>query len=187
MTSFIQFLTKISRLSETAIREIEKVTQKETHLKKQILIEDLARCEYLYFIESGLVRAIFYHNGKEITDWFGMENMIIGPIIRHFPVKDTKYSVEILESTIVYKVSFSQLEVLYQNFHEVERLGRIIAIISMLHLQKKLDNLQLLSAKERYEQFLYDYPNLIQRVPLGMIASYLNMNQVTLSRIRHER
>ncbi len=171
-------------MSLEAQGEIEKVTKKEVYSKKQILIEDLAKCEYLFFIESGLARAVFFHNGKKITDWFGMENMIIGPIIRHFPIKDTVHYVELLEDTVVYKVSFTQLEQLYHRFHEIERLGRIIAILSMVHLQKKLDSLQLLSAKERYVMFCEDYPNIIQRVPLNIIASYLNMNQVTLSRIR---
>jgi CRP/FNR family transcriptional regulator, anaerobic regulatory protein len=147
----------------------------------------LSRCERLYFIEKGLVRAYFYHDGKEITDWFGAENKIIGPIMRHFPVKETQHRVELLEESIVWSVTFRQLEELYQQSHEIERLGRVIAILAVLHLQKKLDSVQLLSAKQRYEQFLQDFPTLIQRVSLSHIASYLGMNQVTLSRIRHGR
>ena len=59
-----------------------------------------------------------------------------------------------------------------------------IAIQSMLYLQYKIDSLQLLSAKERYLEFIKRHPNLINRVSLGFISSYLGMNQVTLSRIR---
>lgn len=184
MNSFLLYLNSINRLSEDSIKEIEKVYQKKTLPKKHILIDDLSKCEYLYFIEKGVARAFFFHEGKEITDWFGFENMIIGPIIRNFPVKETQHSVELLEKTTVYYVSFTQLEKLYLQFHDIESVGRKIAILTILHLQRKIDHLQLLTAKERYHQFLIDYPNLIQRVPLGMIASFLSMNQVTLSKIR---
>lgn len=113
-----------------------------------------------------------------------MEGMVIGPILRNFPVKETKHSVVLLEDTTTISVSFANLEMLYYKHHEIERLGRLIAIYSMLYLQNKIDSIQLLSAKERYQRFLADYPNLIQRVPLGYIASFLGMNQVTLSRVR---
>lgn len=185
MDTLIRHLNSIYPIPENIMQEINKVSVKHNYKKKSILIENLATCENLYFIEKGLVRAYYYHNGKEITDWFGTENMIIGPIVRRFPIKQTKHSVEILEEATLVSVSFENLEQLYTKYHEMERLGRLIAIQSMLHIQRKLDNLQLLDAKQRYEQFLLDYPSLIQRAPLNMISSYLDMNQVTLSRVRH--
>lgn len=185
MNSLIKYINSLISTSQDLINEIQEVSIEHNYTKKSILIENLATCENLYFIEKGLVRAYYYHNGKEITDWFGMENMIIGPIVRRFPIKQTKHSVEILEDATLVSVSFKNLEQLYAKYHEMERIGRLIAIQSMLHIQRKLDNLQLLDAKQRYEQFLLDYPSLIQRAPLNMISSYLDMNQVTLSRVRH--
>lgn len=110
--------------------------------------------------------------------------MIIGPIVRNFSIKETVHSVELLEASNIVRIAFNDLEILYQKHHEIERLGRQIAIQSILHLQYKIDSLQLLSARGRYDDFLQRYPSLIHRVPLGYIASYLGMNQVTLSRIR---
>jgi hypothetical protein len=51
-------------------------------------------------------------------------------------------------------------------------------------LQHKIDGIQFLSAKERYEDFVKTYPSVLQCAQLGHIASYLGMNQVTLSRAR---
>ena len=186
MIRFISFLTSLTPLSPSAVREIENLAQGASFPKKQILIADLATCERLYFIEHGLARAYFYHEGKEITDWFGLENMIIGPMVRRFPIKNTQHKVELLEDTEVVSVSFAELEQLYQKHHDIERLGRLIAIQALLHLQKKVDSIQLLSAKQRYEQFLEDYPSLSQRASLTHIASYLGMNLVTLSKIRRK-
>jgi len=184
LNTFLSYINSIVPLSESAINDIEKVVTSSSFPKKHLLIPNLAQCQYLYFIKKGVARAFFYHHDKEITDWFGIEKMIIGPIIRNFPIKDTLHSVELLEDSEIFQIPFSALEELYQKHHDVERLGRNIAIQTILHLQFRIDNIQLFSAKERYEEFLKKYPSLTNRVSLGYIASYLGMNQVTLSRIR---
>jgi CRP/FNR family transcriptional regulator, anaerobic regulatory protein len=184
MNKFIEHMNSISKLCSSAIHDIEECISVVNVPKKHMLIQELSKSQHLYFIRKGVVRAFFYHNGKEVTDWFGVENMVIGPTIRNFPVKETIHSVETLEDCEFIRISFSDLERLYQKHHDIERLGRIIAIQSMLYLQYKIDSLQLLSAKERYLEFIKRHPNLINRVSLGFISSYLGMNQVTLSRIR---
>ena len=183
---FIEYLTSVSPLSKAAIQDIEACISILEVPKKEILITELGKSPYLYFIVKGIVRAYFNHDGKEITDWFGMENMVIGPVIRQFPVKETPHRVETLEDGLFVRVSFADLEKLYQQHHDVERLGRLIAIRTMLYLQYKIDSLQLYGARERYADFLLRYPGLINRVALGFIASFLGMNQVTLSRIRRQ-
>jgi hypothetical protein len=51
-------------------------------------------------------------------------------------------------------------------------------------MQKRFDDLHFATALERYQQLMANTPALLQRVPLGMIASYLGVTQETLSRIR---
>ena len=184
MNQFLLYLESLSPLSDAAIYEIKNVAEKYTLSKKQLFIPELSKAQHLYFIERGAVRAFYLHHDKEVTDWIGAENMIIGPIVRNFPIKNTKHSVEALEECTVIRISFADLEILYNSHHDVERLGRIIAIQTIIHLQHKIDCLQLCSAKERYEDFKVRFPHLINRIPLGYISSYLGMNQVTLSRIR---
>ena len=46
---------------------------------------------------------------------------------------------------------------------------------------------QYLSAKERYDSFVANYPQLMQKIPLGMIATYIGITQQSLSRIRKMR
>lgn len=184
MENFLKYINGISKISNSTAQDIRECSSVINVPKNDILIPELSKSQYLYFITKGVVRAFFYHNGKEITDWFGMENMIIGPTIRNFPIKDTFHSVETLEECELIRISFMDLEKLYEKHHDIERIGRQIAIQTILHLQYKIDSLQLLTAKERYENFITQYPNLINRVSLKYISSYLGMNQVTLSRVR---
>jgi CRP/FNR family transcriptional regulator, anaerobic regulatory protein len=186
MTQFIHFLNQISPLSDEAQKAIEKVLVKKEYPKNSILVPELSKCDKLYFIESGLARAFYFKDGKDITDWFGLENTVIGPVVRHFPTKSTPHSVELLEASTVISIHFSDLDILYNQYHEIERLGRLIAIHTILMLQQKIDNMQFLTAKERYDDFIKTHPSILQRAQLGHIATYLGMNQVTLSRARKQ-
>ncbi len=184
MKQFLDYLHKITPLSDDAQTALIAKLQKAEYRKGEILIKELSKCEHLFFIEKGLARAYYFKQGREITDWFGLENSVIGPVVRHFPTKTGTHSVELLEDTTVVFISFYDLQELYDKYHEIERLGRLIAIQTILLLQQKIDSIQFLTAKQRYHDFVKAYPTLLQRVSLGYIASYLGMNQVTLSRIR---
>ncbi|WP_259067875.1 Crp/Fnr family transcriptional regulator [Mucilaginibacter sp. X4EP1] len=184
MKQFLDYLHKITPLSADAQAAIVAKLQKAAYSKGEVLIKELSKCEHLFFIEKGLARAYYFKQGKEITDWFGLENSVIGPVVRHFPTKTGMHSVELLEDTVVISISFYDLQELYDKYHEIERLGRMIAIQTILSMQQKIDSMQFLTAKQRYHDFVKAYPSLLQRVSLGDIASYLGMNQVTMSRIR---
>ena len=184
MEQFLDYLSSITPLSELSKKDIKAKLIKRQYIKKDILIQELSTCKNLYFIKNGLVRSFYFKDGKEITDWFGIENSIIGPIIRNFPTKEGVHSVEILEDSEIIIISFDDLQDLYDSHHEIERLGRMISIQTVLLLQQKIDSIQFLTSRERYDDFVKNYPQLLQRVPLGYIASYLGMNQVTLSRAR---
>ena len=177
----LNYITSLSADAQSAL--IAKLKRSEYH-KGEILIKELSKCEHLFFIEKGLARAYYFKDGKDITDWFAAEGIVIGPIIRNFPTKIGAHAVEVLEDTSVISISFQDLQELYDKYHEIERLGRIIAIQAVLSLQQKIDSIQFLTAKQRYHDFVKANPTLLQRVSLGHIASFLGMNQVTLSRIR---
>lgn len=187
MSQFIQYLNNISPLTLEAQAAIQSKTYENTYAKNHVLIPELSKCDKLYFINSGIVRAYFYHEGKETTDFFGIEGMVFGPIVRQFPSKATPHIVECLEDCTLSYIHFNDLATLYDQFHDIERLGRIIAIQSLILMQKKLDSIQLMNARQRYEDFTTAYPSIVERAKLGHIASYLGMNQVTLSRIRSSK
>lgn len=184
MKIFLDFINDITPLSRIAIDEIKKVIQINVYPKNYLLIQEMAQAHHLYFIEEGLARMYYYKNGKDVTEWFGFENTLIGPVIRNFDRKIGLYQVKLLEPSKIISISFDDLQKLFDQFHDVERLGRVLAIQAVMHLQERIDALQFETAEQKYEKLIKLYPTILHRVSLGHIASYLGITAVTLSRIR---
>jgi CRP-like cAMP-binding protein len=66
----------------------------------------------------------------------------------------------------------------------LERLVRIAYEKYYLRLEERFVNAQFKTATERYQSLLMQTPHILERVPLGYIASYLGISQETLSRVR---
>jgi hypothetical protein len=76
---------------------------------------------------------------------------------------------------------------LADRYHEVERLLRKMVTGSLILSQVRMDSIQFETAHQRYERLLTTYPEIIKRVPLTYIASFLGVTLETLSRIRSSR
>ena len=68
----------------------------------------------------------------------------------------------------------------------INQLYRLLLEENYLDMEKRFIETHLITAKEKYKNLIEKYPHILQRVPLGYIASFLGMTQETLSRIRSE-
>ena len=152
--------------------------------KNQIVLRQGQVCNYLYFVDQGLLRLFYYRAGKDITDYFATEQSIIGGIDSFFSRLPSKKMIETLEPCRLTAISFNTLEKLYTEYHDLERVGRLLSTAAFLSMQERLYAIQFQKAKERYDELVRNSPSLLQRAPLRHIASYLGITQVTLSRIR---
>ena len=187
MKNFINYLHAISKLSDGTKLDLENCLTTFEFEKNQTVLKQGQVCNYLYFVNKGLLRLFYYRDGKDITDYFATEQNIIGGIESFFSRKPSDKIIETLEPCELIAISFDNLEKLYQVHHDLERVGRILSIEAFLSMQERLFAIQFHPAKQRYKELLESRPNILQRVPLGHIASYLGITQVTLSRIRSQK
>jgi len=141
-------------------------------------------CNYVYFVEKGLTRTFYYKGGKDVTDWFSPENTFACSIVSFISRKPDRREIELLEPSVLWALHYNDLENLCVKHHEIERLTRHLVSSGLVQLQQRFDDLHFSPASQRYQTLMETNPSLIQRVPLGMIASYLGVTQETLSRIR---
>ena len=129
----------------------------------------------VYQVESGLLRSFTIdEKGKEHIFTFAPENWILGDNVE--PDVPAELFIDALEDSIlIQKEKNSELE------PETRKLIRRVGV-----LQKRVIMLMSSSAIERYEHFVITYPNIVQRVPQRMIASYLGITPEALSTVKKQ-
>ena len=140
-----------------------------------------------YFIEKGMTRSYWLVNGEEITTSFSCEGGIVFSMDELYYNKMSEEFVETLEDVVAYKIALSDLIRLFQTNLELANWGRIIHQNEYRRLHRSHKDRLTLSAKERYEEFMQQFPQICQRVQLGYIASYLGITLPTLSRLRSRK
>jgi len=137
-----------------------------------------------YFVKSGLLRSYAIDdNGKAHIFLFAPEGWMISDMESHTMSVPSQLFIDALEDSEVYELNQlpNQIDqVNASDFSDVtNKLLRRIAV-----LQRRVLLLMSASAKQRYEHFIDTYPQLINRVPLKLIASYLGITPEALSNIR---
>jgi CRP-like cAMP-binding protein len=138
----------------------------------------------LYFLEKGALRGFYNLDGKEITHWFGFENDFVTSFHSFITGAPAVENIQLLEGCSLWAIAKETLTALFNTHHDIERLVRIAYEKYYIRLEERFVNAQFKSATERYEELVQQSPHIIERVPLGFIASYLGISQETLSRIR---
>ena len=184
--AFADLVQAIHPLSEKAIAQLAEICQEVSFPKGHLLLTHERIENQLYFIQKGIVRAFHAAPNQEVTFWFGQEGDVVLSIQSYVQQKASYEQIEVLEPTILYRLEQAELQLLYENDVELANWGRKLAEKEWLKAEKRLIDRQCKSASERYEELVETQPELLQRVNLGHIASYLGMTQVSLSRIRAE-
>lgn len=185
-------LTKILNtekpLSAEFLNAISSNATLKNYSKGTVLLREGETCRNLYFIQKGSLR-FFYNDeeGKDITHWFSFENDFMTEINSFFSQSPSDFYLETLEDSELFIFSFKNIETLSNNFPEFNKLEKIIYRNSILELGEKIKDLQFRDAKTRYDNLLKKQEDILMRVPLGNIASYLGITQQSLSRIRRQK
>ena len=184
MKNLIAKLKNISPLSKELEFDIMNKLKKENWNKKETILKEGDISKYIYFIEKGTCRAFYYSKDKEVTNWFMSDEDIVISVFSFFTQSPSLETIELLEDAITYKLSYHQLQELYQRFPEFNFHGRIITEQYYMLSEQRNFALKKQTAKQRYDILIQLQPQIFQKASLGHIASYLGITQETLSRIR---
>jgi CRP-like cAMP-binding protein len=179
------YLSRFIDINDEDLEMIISAAQMRTYDKKVRLIEQGDREEYFNFIIKGLARKFFYKGDEEIITQLAKEGELISSSVSFLSGEESFYIVETIEPTTFLSFSHENIQKLYASDKKWQRLGRLI--ITDLYLQKENWDLEriLYSTQERFVRFLSTNSNLFQRVPQKYLASYLNIQPETFSRLKH--
>lgn len=156
------------------------------YLKGQFIVQQGDICRYESFVLSGCLKT-FYPDpgGNEHIVMFATENWWTADLGSFITQTPARFNVQCLEDTELVQFPYDILEQLYLDIPKLERFFRIILQKAYVASQDRLIGNFSLPARERYAQFRRQYPDIEQRVPQYMIASYLGITKEFLSRIKN--
>ncbi|RYU95277.1 Crp/Fnr family transcriptional regulator [Emticicia agri] len=179
----IQILFAIS--SEEAEIFLSEFKRKELQ-KNEVFIAEGEICHVVGLIEKGLMVCVYNKDGEEIIDEFGFENGFITNYYSFLTQSPSQKEIRTLEPCIVHTITRQSLEKLGNQYPFIERMSRMMNEKLFLRAHDRIQSLLLESAQERYEKMLAQRPDLAQRIPQYMLASYLHVKPETISRIRRK-
>lgn len=139
----------------------------------------------VFFVNRGIIRVTVTDNeGNEHTIHFALENQFISDYSSFIQKQSALYALQALEDTEVVVMPRKAIEWGYINMKEGDRLGRLIAEYYFIYQDNRIKNLYARTPKERYDSINEVFPNIHNRVPQHMIASYLGITPVHLSRLK---
>ncbi len=180
LSTLFQQSDVMERISQT----VEELGERLVLPKKSIVVKEGDKLLHLYLLKSGAVKTYYVNDGNIVVTGFTFEKEPI-------PIRFLSSSQEIAADTVETIEETEVLRLPYEMIVEkvlTDQQISIMALAAMNHFlmlaQTRIDSFQAKSAKERYLHLMNTRPQLLNRVKLADVASYLGISQVSLSRIR---
>lgn len=152
--------------------------------KREMLLRNGEDCRDIYFINRGCLRYYYMVNGGEKTAQFFFEDSWYTDYESFLSGDPSENFVDAIEDTELLCLNRESLQKLYVLNPKFERFGRIAAEKAYLGIKYRTKKLTILTAEERYLELIRERPTIFNRIPQYYIASYLNIQPESLSRIR---
>jgi CRP-like cAMP-binding protein len=153
--------------------------------KKQYLLQEEDVCKYIAFVGKGVLRAYTVsEKGAEHIVQFALEGWVISDLYSFLTGEPATYNIDALENAELLLISKAAHEELLQKMPKYETYTRLQLTSAYIAMQRRLTSIISLPLEERYNYLTSLYPDIVQRVPQHMIASYMGLTPETLSRVR---
>jgi CRP-like cAMP-binding protein len=156
--------------------------------KRQYILQEGDICTQFNFVIRGCIRTYnIDKKGNIHILQFGTENYWINDLGSFHGIKPSTLNIDALEDTVVLQISLEDLISLYKQSPIFDRIFRVLIENGFIHLQERLLQNISSTAEERYESFLNNYPQLLNRIAQVQIAAFLGVTPEFLSRLRNQR
>lgn len=175
--AIVPFTDEEWQAMENCIR-IKKLHKNEHFLKQG------ETCTKMAFVSKGYSRLYFLIEGEEVTKDFCFEETFTGSFASFLSRKPSAFNVVAMEDMLLLTIEYNALMDLYARYMCWNTFGRIVVEQFAIRKENREVTFLLYPPEKRYLEVTQKNPSILQRVPLKIVASYLNMTPETLSRIR---
>jgi CRP-like cAMP-binding protein len=184
---FEKYLLDRTSLTDGELEQIIQHCQQKRLRKKQYLLETGEVWKYDVFVSRGLLKLYFVDDkGLEHILQFAPENHWTGDRESTLSGLPSKLNIDAIEESEVVMILNDDFEMLRRTIPAFNDFVNDTLNKNVLAHQRRIHSSITNSAEEKYNNFLIRFPQIINRIPLHMIASYLGVSAETLSRIRSQ-
>lgn len=153
--------------------------------KKQYLLQEGDVCKCVAFIEKGAMRSyIVQDDGSEHIVQFALEGQFMTDLYSFLTGEPSDYNIDAIEASELVTITKSSNDELRKRSPEFQEFIFLQTSEAYTQLERRMNSVLSLSLEERYRELTERHPNIVQRVPQHMMASYMGLSPETLSRIR---
>ena len=181
---FFSYIDRFVNFSQTDKDQFVSVLTFQKIERKSELVSYGKQTDKLFFLLKGCVRKYYVKNGEQITIYIMTENNFIGAFESFITGTKSQETIECLEPCELLILDKTDLDDLYRKIPLMNELVRKILEQTLIQFQHALTSFILDSPEERYLKLLSQNPEVLQRVPQHMLATYLGITATSLSRIR---
>ena len=180
-----EYLKKIKSMSDEKADLITTYFKKEILNKGTLVIQEGKTSKKSYFLESGIIRCyIIDMNGNEVTTRFFSAPDFLNDYLSFFGQKPSEENYALITDCEVYSITYENVQHCFHNIPEFREWGRMLLTLNYSYIKKRMIAFHKETAPERYLNLKNSNPEIIEQVPLHIIASYLGITKHSLSRIR---
>ncbi len=180
----IAYFKSIGYLSDAAIREFDEHTFPLFIQKREMLLKPGSIADHFYFIVKGVIQGCIKDEGKFITTWLNEENEIVGSIRTLGTNEPCREYLQALEDCQLVAIPVAFTEMVFDKYPETNIIARRLWEYNYRGAEDRAYICRISSAEKKYRYFLEKHSNLVNRIALKYIASFLGMTIETLSRVR---
>ncbi len=177
-------LASIASITEEDWELFESILSTQNFSKGSSLLREGQICKGTYFVTKGAFRTFHLKDGNEIHTAFYFENDFVRDIESLSEGTPSKVTIQALEDSEVTFISKEAMFTLYERAPSFQMIGRKLLELMAITERRYARLFTDFQPRERYEYVLKHHPELIQRVPLQYLATFLGITRETLSRIR---
>lgn len=182
--SLIHFISQFDKFTQEEINAIADNTQLENFKKGTTILREGQICTKCFFVIKGCLRQYKIVKGEEKTTAFFCEGEAAVLYSSYLEKKPSKYYLSTIENSILTTGARTAEKQLHKKYPKLENLINTLMPNDYTKSQEHIELLSHYSPEERYQIILKNRPELLNRIPLHLIASYIGVTPESLSRIR---
>lgn len=179
-------IEKLTPIPDTDWQLLEPYITERKIKKGDYMVREGEKGKEVGMILQGNMRHFYTRDGEEKTTYFYFENAFVSAYISCITGAPSLVSIEALTDTTLLTFPYARIKELFATSIHWERFGRLIAEWAMMGLEDRMVSLLTQSPEERYIALLNsNKTKILERIPQHLIANYLGITPVSLSRIRN--